>query len=158
MTCDPLSDHQVDSTPPGAQPTRVPPSEQEPPRDATLAKTASDKHVDPSLTSDPPASDKPVKQNLPASTSTGPTESTLETATQVEHDPTPPMDTNSPSVVTDTSTHSMDAFPNLDQYFGDPPPPPTNLRPHPETRISSSTSQSPSFRTKRSGGGGTKEK
>ena len=113
--CDTPSDHQVDILHLVQYSTRVPPPEQEPPRDATLAITGSDKPVDPSVTSDPPASDKPVEQHLPASTSTGPTESNMETATRVEHDPPPPMDTNSPSVVIDTSAYSMDAFPNLDQ-------------------------------------------
>ena len=60
----------------------VPPPEQEPPRDATLVITASDKPVEPSVTLDPPAPDKPVEQHLPASTFTGPTESNMETATE----------------------------------------------------------------------------
>ena len=86
------------------------------------------------VASDPPASYKPVEHTLSASTSTGHTESNLEIVTQVEPVPTPPMDMNSPSV-TGTTIHSMDAFPNLDQYFEHSPP-----------HESSSSSRHPNFR------------
>ena len=138
VTRDPPSDPLLDSFPPGTQPTRVPPPEQDPPRDATVAKTISETSIDLAVASGTPASDQPVEHTSIS------TESNLATATRVEPDKTPSMDT------TEKSTYSMDEFPNLDQYFEDSPP--TNLRPRPETRHMSSASQSPSFRAKRSGG------
>ena len=113
---DPPLDPPMDSFPPGTQPTRVPPPEQDPPQDATMAKTISDTSIDLAVASDPPATDQPVEHT---SISTDSMESNLATATRVEPEKTPSMDT------TDKSTYLMDEFPNLDQYFEDSPP--TNL-------------------------------
>ena len=59
------------------------------------------------------------------------------------------MDTNFASIETTitASTHLMEGFPNLDQYFKDSPPS-VNLRPRSETHILSSASQ---FRSKSEG-------
>ena len=134
------SDPLTDSFPPGTQLPRGPPPEPDPPQNATVVTNSSDTPTD--LAVDPPASDLPVEHT---SISTDLTESPLATATRVENETAPSMDT------TDQSTHSMDTFPNLDKYFEDSPTT-TNLRPRPDPRPTSSASQSPSFRTKRSGG------
>ena len=101
----------------------------------------------------PPASVTPVAPTLPAST--GPPASNLHLGTQVEPESTPQMDTTTSSIP-DPTVHSMDPFPDLDQYFADSPP--AKLRPRPDTRLSSSASQSPTFRSKRSGGVNKKSK
>ena len=127
-TGDLSSDH------PEPQQSRVLQPATDPPPAAAVATTTSDKP------SGPPASVTPVAQTLPASK--------LDLGTQ-EPESTPQMDTTTSSIP-DPTVHSMDPFPNLDQYFADSPPAP--LRPRPDTRLSSSASQSPTFRSKRSGG------
>ena len=124
----------LSSNHPGPQQLRVPQPATDPPPAAAVATTTSDKP------SGPPASATPIAQTLPASN--------LDLGTQ-EPESTPQMDTSTSSIP-DPTVHSMDPFPNLDQYFADSPP--AQLRPRPDTRLSSSASQSPTFRSKRSGG------